>query len=214
MHFYDIVVEDLYEVDMDGYKPLRKSKLARDMCEAFDINEVIVKKEEIDKYYICSDFQFGDNPLNKYVRGFTNVWEMDEHILSEMSKIPNNSKILHLGDFSKLGIDESNQYVRRLPIIENVVGNHDVEFNKGVKSLDFAKNNLFRLLKQDGDKPMVVFTHYPISPHKLPNDVVNFHGHLHKNEFISRQHRNFVVEVNNYEPIKLIDVVEEINENF
>lgn len=208
---YDIILEDLNQYDDEGYKPLRKAKLSYDMSLAYDEENIFIPHEEVEDLYICSDFQLGDFYLNKYVRKFPTLEECDNHILSKVREIvPSDKKILHLGDFSKLGIEETNEIISTLPIIENVVGNHDVKHKEGVKKLNFHKNNLFRILEGFEDIPMIIFTHYPISENNLPEGAFNFHGHHHKLDFISQRHKNFVGEAIEYTPIKLSEILKEL----
>ena len=84
-----------------------------------------------------------------------------------------------------------------------ILGNHDLSRRGGVEQTGFATTWTTLLVET---QPPLAFTHIPLR--RVPDGVVNVHGHVHNNEPL-RQGRyiNICVEHTGYRPVRLQAIV-------
>ncbi len=115
--------------------------------------------------------------------------------------------VFHLGDLA-LGKKEDTETL--VPLLNGKLylmrGNHDR------RGKAFYENLGITLVKDPYSivlfsRPGLVFSHRPISP--LPPGVLNLHGHIHNNPSpeVGPRHINLSVEVREYRPWRLVDVI-------
>lgn len=117
--------------------------------------------------------------------------------------------MLHLGDFA-LGKKENMLWLMKsLPgNLFLIQGNHD---RLGV---EFCKINEVSLIKApvwlELDNKKLIFSHYPVFP--LEPGWINLHGHIHNKTLDppSLDHINMSVEVREYRPWQLKDILQAI----
>lgn len=147
--------------------------------------------------YITSDLHLFHTNIIKYCnRPFNNVGEMNEYIIEQFNKLPENSIIWILGDvvfgsyrhkYSNFGkvrrcIDLMKKNNKTLVLI---LGNHDKDFYKLFKE-DFNDNiDLYKNLGFDYvyNRPILfndntIFSHEPVYI-KPGSNFKNIHGHIH-----------------------------------
>lgn len=141
---------------------------------------------------------------------------MNEHMVEKWnSVVKNNDIVYHLGDLSFGDNGELPQLMSRLKGSKRlIVGNHD-----NVKRLTrqgfFKRIQLWRMFPEFN----LLFTHVPIHPSSLrrgpPGDgaptMTNIHGHIHQNPSPEGPYFNVSVEVMNYTPIHIDEILERIN---
>jgi len=161
--------------------------------------------------YIISDTHFGheniikycDRPENHDALMMKNWWRT----------ISLDDTILHLGDLTfksrsdiAFGLLPGKKYL--------IKGNHDKKSNSWYESENFRVIRPFVWNK-------IAFTHEPldIDSDKYDDDGndwnINIHGHIHNNGYIRREDKgrlyiNVSVEVMNYTPVRLRDILKEV----
>ena len=155
--------------------------------------------------YIISDTHFHHNNIIRYC----NRPARHDSIMVDNwnSIVKNDDVVLHLGDIAfatqKHGIPwlRGNKYFIR--------GNHDHSHTvKTLKSQGWKEVKPF--IQKFGEGMRIYFTHYPTDERFNEWDL-NIHGHIHNNgygEFSPCQNMNVSIEVMDYRPWKLGDILE------
>lgn len=123
-----------------------------------------------------------------------------------------NDVILHLGDVGLRGPkgEKLQEEFKHLPGHKYLVrGNHDTKPDEFYESLGFkAVMPHVQMVVPDG--PIISLTHYPMEK-GMSREVINIHGHIHNNGYDKGtpefDYRNVSVEVMDYKPVKLRDIV-------
>ena len=157
--------------------------------------------------YVISDthfyhkriLEFLDNEGKKF-RGdlFDTVEEMNECIADNWVDIVKPKDIIyHLGDVHFGNRELTGALLKKLPGRKRlIVGNHD-----NIKAI--AKDNWFQKIYMWRMLPELkaVLTHVPLHPSSLEvKSLVNIIGHIHQNTSPEGPYVNACVEVNNYTP--------------
>ena len=170
--------------------------------------------------FIISDTHFNHanilnftNDAGELVRpGFANVDEMNEHMVEKWNgAVKPTDHIYHLGDVhfgAKLRAKENANILRRLNGKKRLVlGNHD-DAKDPVLHEFFEKIMLWRMFKEHS----VVLSHTPMRESVLgearwEGNAINIHGHIHRNPNPSPKHINVSVEMMDYTPKHIDDIL-------
>lgn len=153
-------------------------------------------------------------------RPFKNVEEMNEVFIENHNrKVPKNGHIYYVGDFSFGTPEQTCKLLDRLNGKKYMVlGNHDkvIKKNQEVRSkFEWVKD--YYMLRHNELK--IVLFHYPIAVWDCKHHgSIHLYGHVHSNK--DNHHPllvelgnayNVGVDVNNYEPVSLEEVLSKIN---
>ena len=167
------------------------------------------------RIFLASDHHFGHKNIIRYEdRPFVDVNEMDEALITNHNNIVQPDDIcIFGGDIAFTSITRANELLARCNGYKIlVVGNHD--FHKGkLKQYDVDEIHKWLDLTDIGDSNIPkIFTHYPLT--NLPNNVHNIHGHIHGSPSPTERHTNVCVEVMQYTPILLVDLIATIDQHY
>lgn len=172
------------------------------------------------KIFFTSDNHFFHKNIIKYEsRPFKSIEEMTEVMLNKWNtKINKNDQVYILGDFAFGNPEEICNLLDKLNGNKFLIrGNHDhVIKNKEVRD-KFGWVKDYYLLKYDGLK--IVLFHYPIAVWDCKHyNSLHLFGHIHSNQadhhLLNNKQENSYnvgVDVNNYEPILLEEILKKIN---
>lgn len=168
--------------------------------------------------FVISDTHFNHDNIVKYCGRPKNHTEIMESNWFETVGI--DDTVLHLGDIFMGKKRDSHAILKRLPGKKYFIrGNHDQASIKLYRDLGFThvgqadargtqiKNAVYF---EDGQS-RVLLTHYPDTTF-LDKWTINIHGHIHNNGYgseykLDRDYRNVSVEVMDYRPVKLRDIL-------
>ena len=168
--------------------------------------------------FFASDHHFGHNNILRFQRndgtllrpGFSNIEEMDEHLIERWNKVVRpQDKVYHCGDFTMR--DTCLSYVKRLNGHKRLIlGNHDKFPVKRYVEAGFEE--VYGSRQFEG----IICTHIPIHPGSMSRWKINVHGHLHFGQVthpiivgghIDERYRNVSVEMlKDYKPISLEEI--------
>lgn len=161
--------------------------------------------------YIISDTHFRHANIVKFCGRDANHDEIMRR--NWMETITEEDNVLHLGDlmvwYNDLWVEEAKYIVRGLSGRRAMLrGNHDKMENEEYGRLGFMVIPEFI---QEFDGKRVLFSHYP-DQSRLDQWDINIHGHIHNSPYnpeqsLSRDYRNVSVEVMDYRPVKLRDIL-------
>jgi calcineurin-like phosphoesterase family protein len=159
--------------------------------------------------FLVSDTHFGhSNILNftdkagNYLRPFSCVEEMDEHMISKWNSVVRpQDKVYHLGDVAM-----SKQHIATIGRCNGhkrlVRGNHDTHKIQLYLPY-FEEIYATRLLDH------MLLSHIPVHPWSVGKSVANIHGHVHNSVpalHFGTKYFNVSVEVIDYTPVSLEDL--------
>ena len=164
--------------------------------------------------WFTSDTHFCHRNIIKFCeRPFANVDEMNETLVNNWNSVVGpNDYVYHLGDWFVGGNDrERNEILWSLNgKIRFIVGNHDEALLKSKSSL----NRFEKILYWKGFKEYnFTATHIPHELKRLRDGAFNVHGHIHNNVEEDLHYLNVCVEVRNYTPVHISQIISEIEEN-
>lgn len=164
--------------------------------------------------WFTSDTHFCHRNIIKFCeRPFANVDEMNEALVNNWNSVVGpNDYVYHLGDWFVGGNDrERNEILWSLNgKIRFIVGNHDEALLKSKSSL----NRFEKILYWKGFKEYnFTATHIPHELKRLRDGAFNVHGHIHNNVEEDLHYLNVCVEVRNYTPVHISQIISEIEEN-
>jgi len=162
--------------------------------------------------YVIGDTHFNHHNIIGYCnRPFNTIDEMNEHMITEWNKIVQPTDIVyHLGDFGFFRNVEDILHIRK-QLKGNIFlckGNHDRKaiVNKG----GFSDLQLAYVLKYKDIK--FFLSHYPMM--EWEGDAL-IHGHIHNNYLTDMPLAfNVSVEVTDYKPVPLDDIVVKVKEYY
>lgn len=171
------------------------------------------------KFYI-SDTHFNHaNIIKLCSRPFSSVGEMNETLIRNWNrKVKRGDEVYFLGDFcfgdeSSRTRSEIMQFIKRLNgEIYFIKGNHDCNFGRGYdvdRVCEWVRH--YSEIKDNGRK--VILSHYPIEDWNGKfRGSYHLFGHIHNNDLEMNtripNRFNVGVEVNNYEPKTLDELIE------
>ena len=166
-------------------------------------------------FYI-SDLHFGHaNIINLCNRPFSSVEDMDAAIIERWNaKVRAQDHVYLLGDVAFRNNTPVAEYVRQLKGHKHlIVGNHDASWMADTNPRKlFESVDLMAEIEDGGQK--LTLCHYPMFSW-IPKTLLVY-GHIHNNKHDAYWHvlstykkaLNASVEVNNYEPVTLAELVE------
>lgn len=161
------------------------------------------------RIFIISDTHFGhenilkfrDSNTNELIRNFSDIHDMNEHMVQRWNAIVNDDDIVyHLGDvyFGK-GWEVLERLKGRKRLI---LGNHDNGKDQKLQKY-FQKILLWRMFPEYN----CLLTHVPIHESGMYKVHYNLHGHIHQQKSPTDRHINCSVEVQDYMPRLITDLV-------
>ena len=164
----------------------------------------------MNEIWIVSDTHFGHANILKFkhtdgilIRGqrFSSVEEMDEHMIDRWnSVIRPGDKVYHLGD---VYMGNGHEVLKRLNGHKRLIlGNHD-----NVKS-PYLYNSFHKILMwRQFPEFNCVLSHTPLHDTSMFKIEYNLHGHIHQHASPSPRHINCCVEVQDYTPRHIEELV-------
>lgn len=152
------------------------------------------------KTFFISDHHFGHRHIIDFEsRPFASVEEMNEAMIAKWNAVVGrDDKVFHLGDFSFLNKDKTQEIVSRLhgrKIL--ILGNHDRGRSRSWwLDAGFEQVSEYPIVYKDffflSHEPMYMNRHMP---------YVNVHGHIHGQKYEGKNHFNVCVEHWDYAPL-------------
>lgn len=164
--------------------------------------------------YIISDTHFGHKNIIKYQKRPQNS---DELINDRWNNtVKKKDTILHLGDLTLGTFAEAKKHTENLQGRKFIIlGNHDIHSESWYNRLKFAviPSILYTYIDENYRSFPILLTHEPVLA--LPLGWYNIHGHTHNTnpvtqKTLTRRHFNTCVEVLDYTPIKLKEILDRI----
>jgi calcineurin-like phosphoesterase family protein len=160
--------------------------------------------------WIISDTHFGHANILKFTDSNTGVrvrpqWEnvndMDEYIIQQWNNtVKDNDIIYHLGDvYMRYGPGILPRLRGRKRLI---LGNHDNGKDQNLHR-HFEKIMMWRMFPEFN----CVLTHVPVHESTMFKVQYNLHGHIHQNASPTERHINCCVEVQDYTPKSIEELV-------
>lgn len=158
--------------------------------------------------FVISDTHFSHQKIlnfvdyeSNHVRSFTDIDEMDNTMLENWNKVvKDNDIVYHLGD---VFFDKGHKILPHLKGRKRLIlGNHDNAKSKHITD-NFQKIMMWRMFPDLN----CVLTHVPIHETSIGKVQYNLHGHIHRQKSPSERHINCCVEVNNYTPVSIEDIM-------
>lgn len=157
------------------------------------------------KIWLISDTHFGHANIIRYCnRPFQSADEMDAVMIGNWNRLVKpQDHVYHLGDFC-FGSATLHRVAAQLPgHLRLILGNHDNQAPIEQYGQWFKKVLAWRLFKP------VILTHVPISKESFGKASVNVHGHVHNNPGPKGPYVNVSVEVRDYKPVELDQIIAE-----
>jgi calcineurin-like phosphoesterase family protein len=163
-----------------------------------------------DKWFISDTHFFHGNILKfksedgKFIRRFSSTEEMNEKMIQNWnSVVKDNDYIYHLGDVTFQYGRPFQELMHRLKGNKRlIVGNHDKLKEVGLMK-HFQKVELWKGFKEHD----FTCSHIPLRLESLRDGKFNVHGHIHQNEMEDPHYINVSVEVINYTPMHLDQIL-------
>lgn len=161
--------------------------------------------------FVISDTHFGHANMLKFTDNagvlirplFESVEHMDETMIENWNSVVKDDDIVyHLGDVY-IGGNRGNTVLPRLRGRKRLIlGNHDNGKDQNLLK-NFQKIMMWRMFPEFN----CVLTHVPIHESGLNKVTYNLHGHIHQNTSPTPVHINCCVEVQDYTPKAIEDLV-------
>ena len=162
--------------------------------------------------FIISDTHFGHANMLRFTDSKTGArvrpqWEsaddMDEHMVERWNAVVRDEDIVyHLGDVY-LGNDAGRRILPRLRGRKRLIlGNHDNGKDQNLHKV-FDKILMWRMFPEFN----CLLTHVPVHESAMFKVQYNLHGHIHQNASPTERHINCCVEVQDYTPKSLEELV-------
>lgn len=179
-------------------------------------------------YYI-SDIHFDDQKIfDKCLRPFSGLEEYRREIILRWNrKVKSNDIVYVLGDIVEDTSIESVNLFRQLNGIKHfIIGNHDLKILEAIKESNiFESINFMDLIDDEGRK--VCVCHYPVMDWmEFNRNGILVYGHVHnktvkkgkayqeiKQYYLDKPAYNCGVDVTNYEPVTLDEMIKLKEEN-
>lgn len=161
------------------------------------------------KIYVTSDLHLGHKNIIEYCnRPYTSVEDMNTQLINNWNSIiSDDDTVFFLGDFCMGNKDNIISYGKQLKGHKILVlGNHDHGSKAAYKEAGFEQIY--------GEQVVIHFDEYDktihFSHHRKPNDethYLNLYGHQHDKPDDDDMHKCVCVELWNYKPILLDDLI-------
>lgn len=157
--------------------------------------------------YFISDMHFGHEGVIAFGnRPFNSLKHMEESMIEKWNnKVTKNDRVFILGDFSFYDKKTNEGIVRSLNGDKILIKGNHCRSNNIARNFGFTAN--YYELKLDGRK--IVLFHYPIAEFNgYYKDAIHLYGHTHRVIYDIKNAYNVCVEVLDYEPCTLEEVIE------
>lgn len=173
--------------------------------------------------YFISDTHFSHtNVIDYEKRPFDNIIVMNAYMIERWNEtVQPNDTVFFLGDFALGEIDKETAY-ETLPNRLNghiifIKGNHDRSYNTLNNYFDTRENGFKYDYEDESGLYHFILSHRPLPANEIPKGYINIHGHIHSHPldallFDPSTHINVSVEVLDYAPISVSDIVKQIKE--
>lgn len=168
------------------------------------------------KNFFISDTHFFHANIIKYEnRPFANVREMNEEMIRRWNKkVSPEDNVYILGDFSFGKVDETCELLKRLNGKKYLIkGNHDkvVKTKRVADMFEWIKP--YHVYKDKKTGLSAVLFHFPIYTwDREHHGALHFYGHVHSGSHHGNPYHpqaiNVGVDVNNFEPIEFMEIME------
>lgn len=158
--------------------------------------------------FIVSDTHFGHVNFLKFtdaegnrIRPYDTIEEIDELMVENWNKtVKDNDIVYHLGD---VYFGQGHSVLSRLKGSKRLIlGNHDDGKSPHLHA-HFKKITVWRMFPEFN----CLLTHVPVDVSSLYKVKYNLHGHIHQQASPTPQHINCCVEVQNYTPKHIEELV-------
>lgn len=178
--------------------------------------------------YVISDLHFGHKGSLLWNNGtvrpqFTSVQEMNMYMINQWNSIVTvNDTVYVLGDFAyKCSKSYAESIFWQLNGKKHLIeGNHDYKIaSKFINCWESISNiKQIDIINDKGCKQEIIMCHYPmLSWRHKEQGSIHLHGHVHgsmQDLNINTKRYDVSVEVNNYTPILLSDLINTLNETY
>jgi len=158
-------------------------------------------------YYISDTHFFHQNIIKLASRPFTSLEQMHEVLINNWNrKVNSGDRVFILGDFSLGNKEQTLSILNKIKGEKLLVkGNHD-------SVTDYAEvKTKFGFIKDYYCKDEIIMCHYPfLSWRGMHKGYIHLYAHVHKNypPIQIENAYNCCVEVNNYEPCTMEELIE------
>lgn len=162
------------------------------------------------KTWILADPHFGQKSIltfkrnnGELLRSFCCIANHDMTIIENCNRLISDSdKVYVLGDVC---MDRKHLY--KIGLIKGrktlIAGNHDQAETK--EYLKYFKNvRAYKMMPKLG----FILSHIPVHPNNLYRFTHNIHGHVHEKSYDDERYINVCVEVTDYKPVDLQEIIE------
>lgn len=154
--------------------------------------------------------KFTDDSGNKIRPEFATVDEMNWAMVERWNSVVKpQDKVWHLGDVAFKTTEKAAELDHLLGALHGhkrmLVGNHDNIKSPAILR-HFHKIELWKGFKDEG----FTCSHIPLRLDSLRDGTVNVHGHIHQNLMKERGYINVCVEVRNYTPVHMDEIITEV----
>lgn len=166
--------------------------------------------------FVVSDTHFGHQNMYNFVEAdgypvrkdannnFVKMNDFDKMMVENWnSVVKDNDIVYHLGD---VYFGQGHSYIYKLKGRKRLLlGNHDNGKDEHLRNV-FQKIELWRMFPEWN----LLLSHTPQHESSLYKTKYNFHGHIHRKPNVSPVHLNCSVEVQDYTPKSIEDLLEQI----
>lgn len=156
-----------------------------------------------ERVWMTSDLHLNHTNIIQYSsRPFFDARQMNEHLVSQVQKVTDDEWLLILGDLAMGDHEEAMEWIRRLPGRRVLVlGNHDLTRAGKCRYLNERAEDRRQprfeavvpfLFWQDTLGRNVFASHYPATVDHGFRRLVNYHGHLHRDQLRPTDITHFV----------------------
>jgi calcineurin-like phosphoesterase family protein len=164
------------------------------------------------KIFVTSDTHFGHARIIELCnRPFSSVEEMDRTLIQNWNRVVGKHDfVYHLGDFQNGKVTD--QYFNQLNGIKFLVpGNHDGDNTTG---LPWCGDSMPDIRNLHYGRKKFRLCHYPMEDwNGMFRGSIHLHGHTHNSTHVKQMKNRFNmgVEVNNYTPVNLDDIIKMVD---
>lgn len=177
--------------------------------------------------YYTSDLHLGNKNIIAYEnRPWKTVEEMDAGLIKNWNEVVGDTDVVYvLGDFCFKGATKAIEYIKQLNgTIHFLRGNHDYFYSQQTFE-SWAHNEAFPFVRLEGwykhfvyDGNELILCHFPILYWDGMDDrrSIHLYGHMHSRSGVQHPHKcafNVGVDVNNYKPVTLKELLAKCQED-
>ncbi len=156
-----------------------------------------------ERVWMSADLHIGHANIIPFCnRPFANVVQMNEHLVSQTAKVQDDEWLVIVGDLAMGNHQKAMQWIRRIPGRKVLVlGNHDLrrdgqclylsELALDGQRLLFEATVPFLAWRGNGGQDVFV-SHYPATTTHDAAQLLNSHGHLHRQALPPTEKTHFV----------------------